>query len=162
VRASAFEGPDAAAPVIEALQGVAGVGTVTHNPRTGSVLVEYQPGLADAETILERIAHASGLGMPSDDIRTRVREPAVVAIDATKELNEIVYELTGERADLRTLIPVGMAALAAYSWVNHPDVRFPRWDNLLYWSYNIFAQLHRKEIDRPRDGVSTEARPERP
>jgi hypothetical protein len=40
-----------------------------------------------------------------------------------------------------------MAALAAYSFVFHPDARLPRWDNLLYWSYNIFSQLHRREIE---------------
>ena len=25
--------------------------------------------------------------------------------------------------------------------------RLPRWDNLLYWSYNIFVSLHRREIE---------------
>jgi hypothetical protein len=23
----------------------------------------------------------------------------------------------------------------------------PRWDNLVYWSYNLFVTLHRREID---------------
>jgi hypothetical protein len=120
------------------------VTAVTHNVKTGSILVEYEPGVAQSEVILEAIADASGLGMPDDEAR-RGREPAIVAIDATRALNGIVYELTGERTDLRALIPVGMAALAAYSF--HKEERLPRWDNLVYWSYNIFSQLHRREIE---------------
>jgi hypothetical protein len=126
-----------------------GIGAVSHNPRTGSLLVEYQPGHAHAESILACIAGAAGLDMPADDDRPRGKQPALVAIDAARELNELVHEVTGYRADLRSIVPVGMAALAAYSFAVHGDARLPRWDNLLYWSYNIFSQLHRHEIDGP-------------
>src|SRR5262249_60386251 len=119
---------------------------VPHNARTGSVLIEYQPGLADAESILSRIAAAASLEMPSD-LAPRGRAPALVAIDAVRGMNDLVHELSGQRADLRSLVPVGMAALAAYAFVVQKDARLPRWDNLLYWGYSIFSQLHRPEIE---------------
>jgi hypothetical protein len=147
VRAESFRGGKAVDQVRAALDMEPGIGAVSHNPRTGSLLVEYQPGHAHAETILARIAAAAGLDMPPDDESPRGKEPAIVAIDVARELNELVHEVTGYRADLRSIVPMGMAALAAYSFAVHGDARLPRWDNLLYWSYNIFSQLHRREID---------------
>jgi hypothetical protein len=147
VRAAAFREGDAADRARAALEALPGIAQVTHSARTGSLLVEYQPGLADPEAILARVAGAAGLDLPSEEERARKREPALVAIDATRELNEIVHEVTGYRADLRSIVPLGMAALAGYSLLKHEESKLPRWDNLLYWSYNIFTQLHRREID---------------
>jgi hypothetical protein len=129
-----------------ALDAEPGIAAFVHNARTGSILVEYEPGLADSETILSRIADAADLEMPSDEAPPP-KKPALVAIDAAREVNAIVADLTGQQADLRSLVPLGMAALAAYSFVYHKDARLPRWDNLLYWSYNVFSQLHRREIE---------------
>jgi hypothetical protein len=152
VRAEAFREGDAAARARAALDAEHGISQVSHNPRTGSLLIEYQPALADPEAILARVAAAAGLDLPGEEAILRRREPAIVAIDAAREVNDLVHELTGYRADLRALIPAGMAALAAYSFAYHKDERLPRWDNLLYWSYNIFTQLHRREIDRSDPG----------
>jgi hypothetical protein len=149
VRADAFrsaEPGNAAERARAALEVEPGITAVSHKPRTGSLLVEYQPGLADPEAILVRIAGAAGLDPPIDDASTRPREPALVAIDAARELNDIVHEITGFQTDLRTLVPAGMAALAAYSFVAGKHERMPRWDNLAYWSYAIFSQLHGREI----------------
>ena len=146
VRADVFREAEVAERVRAALDVEPGITAVAHNVRTGSMLIEYQPGLADSEAILSRIAATAGLDMPSDEL-TAGKKPALVAIDAAREVNELVSELTGEQTDLRSLVPMGMAALAAYSFVYHKDARLPRWDNLLYWSYNIFSQLHRREID---------------
>jgi Heavy metal associated domain 2 len=147
VRAEAFREGDAADRVRSALDAEPGITAVAHNPRTGSLLVEYQPGHAEPETILARIASAAGLAMPDEQACLKPREPVIVCIDAARELNDLVHEITGQKADLRALLPAGMAALAVYSFVNSGEERLPRWDNLLYWSYNIFSQLHRREIE---------------
>jgi hypothetical protein len=147
VRAEAFRDDAAVELVRLALDAETGISSVTHNAKTGSLLIMYQPGLAQPETILRIVAASANLEMPLDDGRITPREPALVAIDAAREVNEMVYELADRRVDLRSLVPAGMAALAAYSFVFHPDTRLPRWDNLLYWSYNIFSQLHRREIE---------------
>jgi len=143
------EAPESARPIERvraALDAEPGIAAFVHNPRTGSILVEYEPGLADSETILGRIADAADLEMPTDEGRLP-KKPALVAIDAAREVNALVADLTGEQTDLRSLVPLGMAALAAYSLVYHKESRLPRWDNLLYWSYNVFSQLHRREIE---------------
>lgn len=165
VRASVFRelaegddgGPSPLDRVRSALDAEPGIASVAHNARTGSLLIEYQPGLADSESILARIAEAADLDMPSDE-GLAPRKPALVAIDAAKEVNALVADLTGEQTDLRSLIPLGMAAFAAYSFVYGKDARLPRWDNLLYWSYNVFSQLHRREIDGD-EGPSGPRRP---
>jgi hypothetical protein len=64
-----------------------------------------------------------------------------------QELNSIAAELTGYRADLRSLVPAGLAALSAYSFAVSKEPRLPRWDNLLWWSYSIFLNHHRREIE---------------
>lgn len=147
VRAESFRDGEAVERVRAALDMEPGISAVSHNLKTGSLLVEYQPGHTHAEAILTCIAATTGLDMPADDDRPRGKQPALVAIDAARELNDMVHEVTGYRADLRSIVPVGMAALAAYSFAVHSDARLPRWDNLLYWSYNIFSQLHRREIE---------------
>jgi Heavy metal associated domain 2 len=162
LRSEAFRGAVAVDEVRSALE-IPGITRVSHSDRTGSLLIEYQPGLADAEVIIAAIVAAAGLDPPAEDVNAaRRREPAVAAVDAARELNEIVYELTGYRAELRTLVPIGLSALAAYSFVYHKDARLPRWDNLLYWSYNIFSQLHRREIDQPRPDEAPGGKPRAP
>jgi hypothetical protein len=147
VRAEAFREGDAADRVRAALDAEPGITAVSHNPRTGSLLVEYEPGHAEPEPILARIASTARLAMPDEGVRPNLREPAIVAIDAARELNDLVHEVTGQKADLRALVPAGMAALAVYAFIYGEGERLPRWDNLLYWSYNAFTQLHRREIE---------------
>ena len=65
-----------------------------------------------------------------------------------QELNAIASELTGHKADLRSLVPAGLAALSAYAFSTSPEPRLPRWDNLLWWSYSTFLNHHREEITR--------------
>jgi hypothetical protein len=150
VRAEALEDESpAAAAAIEALQGVPGVTRVDHNAQTGSLLVEYEPGLAEPDAIVERIAHAANLVSPFDPrARLPPTQPANTVIGGTQKMNLVAFELTGKRADLRTIVPAALAGAAAYSFAFGRGPRLPRWDNLLYWSYSIFAALHHDEIAR--------------
>jgi hypothetical protein len=151
VRADAFaRGSAVVDRVREAVEAQPGVTRFSHNARTGTLLVEYQPGLAEPDDLLERIADSAGLERPGKDaIRALGRTPALIAVEAARELNAITAELTGSRADLRAIVPAALAAFSAYSFVVQKDSRLPRWDNLLYWSYNVFFSLHRREIDAP-------------
>ena len=147
LRALAFHYEDTVARVRAALEAEPGVEHVVHNAKTGGLLIEYQPGLGDADQIIARVAAAAGLALPLDEeeLKARRARPAVVAIGVTRELNAVVDELSGGRVDLRALVPAGLAALAVYSF--RKDATLPRWDNLVWWSYSVFAQLHRSEID---------------
>lgn len=154
VRAVVLQGEGPLVSDIErALESVAGISRVQHNPKTGSLLVEYEPGLAEPEAIVERIATTAGLMSPFDPRAVRpVVRPATTVIDAARGLNAAVEELTGKRADLRTLVPAALAGAAAYSFAFGKGPRLPRWDNLLYWSYTVFSQLHASEISKAPPG----------
>jgi|ERR1700722_15239244 hypothetical protein len=132
----------------DSLDVIPGILSVKYTARTGSLLVEYEAGHADADDIILRIADAADLEPPLDEatLREQRARPGLIAIGATRELNKLAEEVTGGRTDLRTLVPAALAGLAVYSFIGEKD-RLPRWDNLLYWGFNIFTMLHRKEID---------------
>ncbi len=133
--------------ITAALEGVAGVREVAHNPRTGSLLVTYEPGLAEPDMIADRIAETAQLISPFDERASKpIFRPAGALIEGTRELNAIAQELTGGRADLRSIVPAALAGAAAYSFAFGKGPRLPRWDNLLWWSYSVFASLHARDI----------------
>jgi hypothetical protein len=139
------------------LESMPGVRNVRHNTRTGSLLVEYDPGMADANALVSRIANAAGLGEPLSprEARRMRRGPARATIDVAREINALTYELTGWRSDLRFIAPVALAGAAAYSLVtNKPNSRLPKWDTLLWYSYNVFTALHSREIDEVEDALT--------
>ncbi len=138
--------------VTQALGGMPGIARVTHNSRTGSVLVEYEPGLVEPDAIAERIALTAQLISPFDPRAEKpVFRPASALIEGTRELNAIAQELTGGRADLRSIVPAALAGVAAYSFAFGKGARLPRWDNLLWWSYSVFASLHAREREGARE-----------
>jgi hypothetical protein len=145
-----------ATAALEAVQAMPGVAKVTHNPQTGSLLVEYEPAHIDADAIVERIAAAAGLISPFDPRAQRAPvQPSNVLIDGARDLNAVAFELTGWRADLRTIVPAALAGAAAYSFMYGKGPRLPRWDNLLWWSYSVFSSLHAKEIARRTGAPAT-------
>ena len=161
VRADAFrQKPEVVDRVREAIEALPGITRLTHSERTGSLLIEYDPGFTEPDQIVAQIAEAADLARPDDGaLRAGRRTPAVVAVGAARELNALSMEFTGFGVDLRVLVPTALAALSAYSFVYKKDARLPRWDNLLYWSYNIFVSLHRREIEGGNIGASAGRRP---
>jgi len=148
VRAEVFRGEaELAGHVRDAVISLRGVTRCDHSARTGSLLIEYEPGLGEPDVILDAVATAAGICPVPEDALARSRAPALLAVGAVQELNAIAGELTGHRADLRSLVPAGLAALSAYSFITSSEHRLPRWDNLLWWSYSIFLNHHGDEID---------------
>jgi Heavy metal associated domain 2 len=147
-----IEALDLVQRIRESLDAEPGILSVKYTAQTGSLLVQYEPGHADADVIILRIADAADLDPPLDEatLRERRARPALLAIGATRELNRLTEEVTGGRADLRSLVPAALAGLAAYSFLGEKQ-RMPRWDNLLYWGFNVFTMLHKREIDGDGD-----------
>jgi hypothetical protein len=105
VRADKFRVDEETVALVRAgLDRMRGVTRTDHNLRTGSILVEYQPGAAEPEAILAFIADTADLDRYAPTIGPPV-QPGLVAIDAVREINAISYELTGKRMDLRTMVP---------------------------------------------------------
>jgi hypothetical protein len=121
----------------------------SHHPRTRSVVVEYDPDLIEADDLLQHIARRVGArGVEANAEGRRNRGELVIALlDVVQAANGIVGQMTGERADLRELVPAALAAVSLVSFVLHEDRgRLPRWDSALYHAYRIFMQWHRREV----------------
>lgn len=128
-----------------ALNATPGVLFVGHDEETGSILVEYEPGSVAPDAIIGQAARATGLRFADvpENPRTALGERI---LRTARDANAVVYELTGGRADLRTLVPLALAGLSVGVLATKGD-RLPRWDNLAYWSFNLFALLHVREIN---------------
>lgn len=153
-------GKNVADRVRSTLESMPGVRHVRHNTRTGSLLVEYDPGMVDANVIVSEIAKAAGLGEPLSprEARRMSRSHADRTIEIAREVNALTHELTGWRADLRLLAPLALAGAGVYSMVrNKPNSRLPKWDTLLWYSYSVFTALHAREISEIEDTLKETA-----
>ena len=144
MRADVFRDGDAAyAKVRQAIAAIPGVQSSEHNPRTGSVLVTYAPGLAEPDAILSIAADAAGLhGVIDEESDPSARfNPGRKLISTVQGINVASHEASGGRADLGFLVPAALAGAAVYSLVaNRNPPRWPRWDNLAIWAYTIFLE----------------------
>jgi hypothetical protein len=129
---------------------------VEHNPITGGILVHYVPGQIDADEIINHVAESSGLAVSETPATDPADLPKLI-IEKSRDLNAIVEKLTGFRADVRSVIPIALASLAGYSLVKRKD-RLPSWDNLAYWAFAIFTELHKEEISAPSPPEGSRAR----
>jgi hypothetical protein len=155
LRARAFlDHVETVADVRDRLEEMPGVVSIEHNPRTGSLLLVYEPGIVEPDVLVAAVADAAGLDLPRE-IPRDANKPAIVTIEVMRELNGAVQELTGRRVDLKTVVPAALMGVAFYSFAKHPDSRLPRWDNLVWWSYSLFHNFFRREID-PEVGKSEE------
>lgn len=126
-----------------------GVLCVEHHPGTGSLLIEYDPARVSADALLERAAQASGLRAGREPPRRPERTHGERFVQTCREMNDAAWEAMGFRMEPRTLVPVGMAALAGAFFFLNRGQRMPRWDNLAYWSISLFAMLHGREMGAP-------------
>jgi hypothetical protein len=125
---------------------VEGVGRVAHNRVSGSLLVEYAPERVDADAILATLSDA---GVRLDD-RPRRRDASRAVVGAARDLNARVGDATRGAADLHGVVSFALGAFALTSLVLGPHPRWPRWDNLLYWSYTFFRDVHVRDAERGR------------
>ncbi len=154
-RAGAFVGArpsegSAVAATRDAAETTPGFRRWSHDPKTGSILVEYDPAAVDVDGMLRRLASAAGLRGVVNDIREppRDREQLVNAfLDQIEAVNRLVGRATGGRADLRELVPAALVAISVVSFVIHDDRgRLPPWNSALYHSYRVFMHWHRREV----------------
>jgi len=153
IRAGAFLQPEDDSPIVAAArtaaEAVPGFRSWSLNPKTGSVVVEYDPGTLDADDLLKHIAKSAGLpGVEISTSRKMNRQELVSAfLDSVQDVNQVASQLTGERADLRELVPVALAAISVVSLVLNEDRGLlPFWSSALYHSYRVFMHWHRPEV----------------
>lgn len=160
IRAGAFIEPEDDSPVVTAARTAAetvpGFRSWSLNAKTGSVVIEYDPGTLEADDLLKHIAKSAGMrGVEISTNRERNRQELVNAfLDTVQDVNQVVSQLTGERADLRELVPLALVATSVVSFVLNDDRnRLPHWSSALYRSYRIFMQWHRREV-RTRERIA--------
>jgi Heavy metal associated domain 2 len=132
----------------DALDGVYGVARVVHNETSGSLLVEYAPEAIEADAILSRIGEA-GIRLERLEASPRHADAARAVAGAVRDLNGQVGGATRGVADLHGVVSflLGIGAVVSFAIGRGP--RFPRWDNLLYWSYTFFREVSASEVERP-------------
>jgi len=160
IRAGAFIHPEDNSSVVTAAQtaaeAVPGFRSWSLNPKTGSVVVEYKPGTIDADDLLKHIAKSAGFRGVENLASNKMNRQELVSafLDTVQDVNQVVSQLTGERADLRELVPVALAAVSVLSFVLNEDRgRLPQWSSALYRSYRVFMHWHRPEV-RTRERVA--------
>ena len=166
IRAGAFVGAAGDSPTVAsartAAETVPGFRSWSLNPTTGSVVIQYEPGTLEADDLLKCIAKGAGFaGVEMSARRKGNRRELVSAfLDGVQDVNRTVAELTGERADLRELVPLGLVAISIVSFiVNDERSRLPHWFGAMYRSYRVFMHWHRREVrTRERVGRQTEER----
>ncbi|MFI5302602.1 MAG: hypothetical protein ACHREM_31320, partial [Polyangiales bacterium] len=129
-----------------------------HNAKTGSVVIEYDSATVDVDDLLLHVAKGAHLrGVESATERKRDRnELASVFMDTVQDVNRVVEQVVAERADLRELVPIALAATSVVSFVlNDERGRLPEWSSALYKSYRVFMHWHRPEI-RAREKIGRE------
>jgi Heavy metal associated domain 2 len=154
IQADAFSRPAEDSSVVAAAQTAAaalpGYRSWSQHPRTRSAVVQYDPEVIEADDLLQYIVKELGLRgvvhATSGTKRSR-REVVGALLDAVQAGNEIVSQMTGERADLREVVPAALAVVSVVSFVIHERRgRLPRWNSALYHGYRIFMQWHRREV----------------
>ena len=136
--------PAAAVRLRDTLRVISGVRQVVDNGVSGSLLVEYAPEAIDADTILGAVL-AAGICLDERPLRP---DASRAVVGAARGLNEQVAEATRGAADLHGVVSFALGVGAVTSFMLSPHARWPRWDNLLYWSYTFFRDVHLRELER--------------
>ena len=153
IQADAFIHPADDSPVLTGAKTAAetapGFRSWSLKPKTGSVVIEYDNGAIEADDLLKEIAKGAGLrGIESPANRKMTREELVGGfLNGVQGVNRAVSHLTGDRADLRELTPLALAAASVAALIlNKNRALLPFWGSSLYHSYRVFMQWHKKEV----------------
>ena len=76
-----------------------------HNPGTGTVVVEYRSEIVNPDDLLDQIAESAGFSDVVEDIHNSDHRAKLVKgiLDAVQEMNQIFFEASGGKADLREI-----------------------------------------------------------
>ncbi len=120
-------------------------------PSTGSVIVERDEGMLDAESLRElvqRIVSEEMADVPSSRrfaIPERMPGPTRVANTVARaflEINGDVRRALDGRADLGTILPVVFFSLGLVEVAATRKLPAPAWFNLLWWSLRSFMTFN--------------------
>ena len=132
-----------------ALADVKGVLEVRRNPAARSVLVRYDVQTASLPHMFAAVAGAGvTVDVPAASASTTSETPTLgdLITGTFSRADEWVSGRTSRKADLRTLVPVGLAALAAREFLAGRAVGVP-WFVLAWYAFDSFYKLRREDSD---------------
>ena len=135
-----------------ALAGLAGVREVRENPIARSVLIRYDGDAVELAAVLAAVSRAGVTVVPSDrPIQGAGPVTTVDRTDLSKSITTLadlvdrrVADLTGGRADLRTLVPISFAILAVRQALAGQVTAVP-WYALAWYAFDSFVKLRRAD-----------------
>jgi hypothetical protein len=131
----------------QALTDVAGVQQVRPNTLASSLVVQYDDGVVDTAALLDVLADAGlsvGASSPAPaavDDGSRVAR-SIESLLGTADVR--VARLTSGTADLRTLVPLGLGALALRE-VLAGRLGMAPWYTLAWWAFDSFIKLQQPQ-----------------
>src|SRR5262249_32345996 len=135
------------AAVVEAMHGQPGVTECAWAPLTGSLLLRYRPDATTGAALLDAVAARTGLtpaprngnGGPRPAAAPRGGAAALAAAvtQGVAELNAGVGRMTGGVLDLRTLLPLVLAAWA-FREIVRGQAGSLAWSSALWYAHGLF------------------------
>lgn len=148
VRSPRFEVDQALRDAIERwLAEHPGVRAVSSEGTAGSVLVVYDPTSTDAGELLIAIATRTRMVVLEQEPR---EAPARRVFAAARALDRLVSDASGGRFGLGVAFPAALGLGSIASFVLSSHARPPRWDNLLWWGWQLFREFSESEPPGPR------------
>jgi hypothetical protein len=135
-----------------ALLAVDGVHDVRRNPTASSVLVSYDPDATSLAALLAAVQQSNvTIVMPEDGAAESPGEYGQRTTLARwlaapfRTADRTVAERTSNAFDVRTLMPITLAALAARE-VLSGRVHMAPWYTLAWWAFDSYLKLQRHEV----------------
>lgn len=145
VRAQTFRLiPEVAGDVAQRLREEPGVRQVDIAPRTGSLVISYQPEQIQLPRVVNLLIVFGGLHGIEVDARAHenVPAPGTRVRDVLGQWDAFVSKSLGGKLDLRTAIPGALAA-AGLGVFFFGRRRTPEWYDLLFWSFVTFVNVNK-------------------
>ena len=142
--------PDLMRTIVDALAGMQGVRAVEANPTTGSVLLLHDPAVLTVEDLTSAAEVANIVLTVPDPPGT----PAVAAAGGpsplARRINSVfgqmdgtLARITGRRADAKTLLPLGLAAIAVRQLgASRAQLGSVPWYILLWYSFEMYTKYN--------------------
>jgi hypothetical protein len=140
-------GHDILQEIHDILSDVEGILSVVMNPRTGSVLVNYDPDRLDFDALVQ-LARAAGIIRSPSEPRTHNEkrpwphrsESAERLISGFRTLDRRIHLATNGAMDLKMLIPLVLVGISLGRAIARRDKGAIPTHVLLWYAYNIFMQ----------------------
>jgi hypothetical protein len=122
----------------DAVARLAGVRSVTWQPRTRGLLVLYDPGAVEPAALVDAVAEHADVDV-ADEPSASDRYPPLTALLArpVATLNQRLHHASRGRADLRGLAPVLLVAWAAAELLRGRGTALS-WSSALWYAHGLF------------------------